>query len=86
MTQTLDEELDSRDHLLLTPAFLNDSYPISIAFGPGIHFWIGAPLARLESPIALSANLNRMPNLRLAKPVEWNSGVMRSIQALRVEI
>jgi cytochrome P450 len=56
-----------------------------IAFGLGIHFCIGAPLARLEAPIALNAILDRMPNIHLAEPVEWNPGVMRSIQALKVE-
>jgi cytochrome P450 len=56
-----------------------------IAFGLGIHFCIGAPLARLEAPIALNAILDRMPNLHLAAPVEWNPGVMRSIHALKVE-
>ena len=35
-----------------------------IAFGKGIHFCIGAPLARLELSIALPALLKRLPNLR----------------------
>ena len=34
-----------------------------IAFGHGIHFCLGAPLARLESKIGLSAILERLPNL-----------------------
>jgi cytochrome P450 len=35
-----------------------------LAFGHGIHFCLGAPLARLEARIALSAILRRLPNLR----------------------
>ena len=35
-----------------------------IAFGHGIHFCIGAPLARLESKIALTLMLERLPDLR----------------------
>ena len=35
-----------------------------IAFGKGVHFCIGAPLARLELAIALPALLERLPGLR----------------------
>ncbi|RKT84140.1 hypothetical protein SAMN05421805_119123 [Saccharopolyspora antimicrobica] len=35
-----------------------------IAFGRGIHFCLGAPLARLEGRVALSILLERFPNLR----------------------
>jgi len=46
-----------------------------MAFGLGVHFCIGAPLARIEGPIAIGAVLRRMPNLRLAGDgADWDIG------------
>lgn len=45
-----------------------------IGFGVGPHFCLGGPLARLETHVALTALLQRLPNLRLAGEecdVEW---------------
>jgi len=39
-----------------------------LAFGEGIHFCIGAPLARMEGAIAIGAALDRFPHLRLKNP------------------
>src|SRR5258708_3291830 len=39
-----------------------------VGFGDGIHFCIGAPLARMEGSIAIGAALERFPNLRLKNP------------------
>jgi cytochrome P450 len=39
-----------------------------LAFGHGIHFCLGAPLARLEARIALNALLQRLPFVELADP------------------
>jgi cytochrome P450 len=36
-----------------------------LAFGNGIHFCLGAPLARLEATIAIGHMLERVPNLRI---------------------
>ena len=50
-----------------------------IAFGYGIHFCLGAALARLEGRIAIGALLTRFPHLRLAAPVEqlqWRPGML----------
>ncbi|MCX4820521.1 cytochrome P450 [Streptomyces sp. NBC_01142] len=41
-----------------------------LAFGHGPHYCLGAPLARAELQIALSALARRFPSLRLAVPVE----------------
>ena len=49
-----------------------------IAFGQGIHFCLGAPLARLEGQIAFATLLRRLPGLRLAIPraeVRWRGGL-----------
>jgi len=39
-----------------------------IAFGDGIHFCIGAPLARIERSIAIASALARFPELKLKNP------------------
>ena len=42
-----------------------------IAFGQGLHFCLGAPLARLEARIALTDILERLPGLALASDDPW---------------
>ena len=59
-----------------------------LAFGHGVHFCLGAPLARLEGEIAFATLLRRMPHLRLATPrasIAWRDSVqLRGLQALPV--
>lgn len=42
----------------------------NVSFGAGIHFCIGAPLARIELQVGLSTLFARLPGLRLAAPPE----------------
>jgi cytochrome P450 len=42
-----------------------------VAFGAGIHFCVGAPLARLEMRVALPILFERLPGLGLAKPPRY---------------
>ena len=39
-----------------------------VALGQGIHFCIGAPLARMEGAIAIGAMLEKFPNIRIKDP------------------
>jgi cytochrome P450 PksS len=59
-----------------------------LAFGHGVHFCLGAPLARLEGQIAINTLIQRMPNLRLSiapDQVRWRGTfVLRGLEALPV--
>jgi cytochrome P450 PksS len=59
-----------------------------LAFGFGIHYCLGAALARLEGQIAIATLLRRNPNLKLAIPsntLRWRRGlVLRGLECLPV--
>jgi hypothetical protein len=59
-----------------------------LAFGYGIHFCLGAPLARLEATIALRALLERFPRLALgSKPPERaRTTILRGLKTLPVRL
>jgi cytochrome P450 len=57
-----------------------------VGFSSGIHFCVGAPLARLEGAIAINAILRRLPSLRLATDdLQWRENMsLRGLKALPV--
>ncbi|MEU6945178.1 cytochrome P450 [Streptomyces sp. NPDC046316] len=59
-----------------------------LAFGHGIHYCLGAPLARLEGAIAIRTLLERFPRLELdpeGSPWEWMPGLLvRGVRHLPV--
>ncbi len=58
-----------------------------LSFGAGIHFCLGAPLARLELGILFRAILERMPTLELVAEPAWKPRfVLRGLQALPVRV
>ncbi|WP_405798639.1 cytochrome P450 [Streptomyces sp. NBC_01506] len=59
-----------------------------LGYGHGIHYCLGAPLARLEGQTALRTLLTRLPDLRLAvdpADLRWRGGlIMRGLRTLPV--
>jgi pimeloyl-[acyl-carrier protein] synthase len=57
-----------------------------VAFGGGIHFCLGAPLARVEGRIAIGALLARLPGLELGPgaPVRRDTVTLRGLESLPV--
>ncbi len=50
-----------------------------LGFGSGMHYCLGAPLARLESSIAFQVLFERLPNIQLAvnpESLSWNSSLI----------
>ena len=62
-------------------AFVVDRAPNPhLAFGAGIHFCLGAPLARMELQTSLPALLRRFPQLALGEPVRRPTFVLRGYE------
>ncbi len=60
-----------------------------LGFGVGIHFCLGAPLARIEVPVALAAILRRWPQIELVEepPLRWRRDLaLRGLDALPVRV
>ena len=57
-----------------------------VVFGYGIHFCLGAPLARMEGQIGFPALLRRLHGIELAEPApEWtDSLVLRGVKSLPI--
>ncbi len=59
-----------------------------LSFGQGIHFCLGAPLARMEAQIAINTLLRRMPDLRLKvapDSLRWRASmILRGLDTLPV--
>jgi cytochrome P450 len=60
--------------------------PRHLAFGTGIHYCLGAPLARLEAQVAIGTLLRRFPApaLDVERPVWRPSSTLRGLEALPV--
>lgn len=58
-----------------------------LGFGRGVHYCLGAPLARLEAGVALSAVTARFPNARLAGEPRYKANVtLRGLSQLIVTV
>jgi cytochrome P450 len=59
-----------------------------ISFGGGVHFCLGAPLARVEGQIAFAQLLQRFPNIELAEdePRYRDTLTLRGLKGLKVKL
>ncbi|MDX6313175.1 MAG: hypothetical protein QOF44_2639 [Streptomyces sp.] len=58
-----------------------------VTFGAGIHFCLGAPLARIELAASFGSLLRRAPGLQLVSEPEWSPGyVIRGLKSLPVTL
>ncbi|WP_331447217.1 cytochrome P450 [Streptomyces xanthochromogenes] len=61
-----------------------------LVFGHGMHYCLGAPLARMEGQIAVGSLVRRFPAIRLAAPVDtlrWREGLLiRGLYELPVHL
>ena len=58
-----------------------------LSFGAGIHYCLGAPLARIELVASFGALLDAAPQLRLVRDPEWKPGyIIRGLRGLDVNV
>jgi cytochrome P450 len=58
-----------------------------ISFGAGIHYCLGAPLARIELTGSFSALLDKAPAMKLVETPKWKPGyIIRGLESLLVEV
>jgi len=58
-----------------------------VSFGAGVHFCLGAALARLELTTSFQTVLRRLPHLSLVEEPSWRPGyVIRGLEQLRVRV
>jgi cytochrome P450 len=56
-----------------------------LTFGAGIHFCLGAPLARLELQTSFGSLMRRLPGIELVEEPRWKPNyIIRGLEALRV--
>jgi cytochrome P450 len=56
-----------------------------LSFGAGIHFCLGAPLARVELETSFGTLLRRVPRMELVDEPEWKPNyIIRGLKELRV--
>jgi len=58
-----------------------------VSFGAGIHFCLGAPLARLELDILYRSMIERLPTIEVAVEPEWKPRfILRGLRSLPVRV
>ena len=59
-----------------------------LAFGLGVHFCLGAPLARIEGQVAIGEMVRRFPKMRLLEdpPPYKPNFTLRGLASLRVSL
>ena len=58
-----------------------------LSFGAGVHFCLGAPLARIELQTSFGMLLERFPHMELVEEPRWKPNfVLRGLEGLRVRV